>query len=79
VLGQRFKIILLIRDPRAIINSLLKAPHEWTNLAPNPKMACTNIYNDLTAYNRSQIATPMKMSNNDKINLYVAEVARWGS
>ncbi len=65
VLGHRFKVILLIRDPRATINSLLKAPHEWVNLAPNPKMACTNIYNDLTAFNR--------FNNKNKMNLKIGD------
>jgi hypothetical protein len=66
VLGHNFKIILLIRDPRAVINSLLKEPQIWKKLAPNPRMACTNAYSDLTAYQRSEGSCKRRLGANSR-------------
>ena len=48
-LGPDFKVILLQRDPRASINSILKEPQEWLSGAAAPTKICGNLLNDYNA------------------------------
>ena len=48
-MGTNFKIILLLRDPRAVINSIHIEPKEWHAEDSNPKRVCKNILQDYMA------------------------------
>ena len=48
-LGSKFKVILLLRDPRATINSINQQPQEWISGTSNPSTICRNGVSDYMA------------------------------
>lgn len=48
------KLVVLFRDPRAVINSVLQAPDEWQdNTMGKPDVVCGNMLKDWVALNRT--------------------------
>ncbi len=48
------KVVFLLRDPRAVLSSLLQAPtdHGFSDAARTKEAVCENAYSDVLSYRR---------------------------